>query len=349
MGVERVLERLEQLYSIGGGPGANRVGGSAAEQQAHDLAAGWMVEAGLEVSVDEAGTLFGHVRGSDPGSKEIWTGSHLDTVPHGGRFDGALGVVAAIEAIEVVGRSRPQARGLAAVVFRDEERGCVGSRACVGLGALPACFIETHVEQGTVLERAGAPLGVVTSIAGVARGDVVVEGRADHAGTTPMEVRDDALVKAAEEVLRIRDVARSIDDAVATVGRLEVEPGFGNVVPGRVTLAVDARAPDREGFSRLIRELGLDAHYRVEPVAMAPGPTAVLRDELERRALPAVELASGAGHDAGILAAAGVETAMLFVRSLNGGASHSPEELSSLDDIELAVDVLTAALARLTP
>jgi acetylornithine deacetylase/succinyl-diaminopimelate desuccinylase-like protein len=358
--VDRVLDRLEQLYRIGGGVGANRVGDSAGEQQAHDLAAGWMREAGLEVSVDGAGNLSGRhtsVTVSDTekvaastGSSafagvsdtEVWTGSHLDSVPSGGKFDGALGVVAGIEAVERLG-----VPGLAVFAFRDEERGCVGSRARCAAGALPRCFVELHVEQGPMLERAGAALGIVTSIAGVARGDLVVAGRADHAGTTPMDVRDDALVKAAARILEIRDTARSIEGAVATVGRLDLEPGFGNVVPGRVTLAVDARAPDAECFSRLIEELALDPHYRVEPVAMASRPRAALRAELEARRLPVVELPSGAGHDAGILAAAGVETAMLFVRSLNCGASHSPEELSSVEDIELAVDVLTAALARL--
>jgi acetylornithine deacetylase/succinyl-diaminopimelate desuccinylase-like protein len=343
VGAERVFDRLEQLYRIGGGVGANRVGDSEGEQQAHDLAAGWMRGARLEVEVDADGNLIGRVPspGSDPG-ETVWTGSHLDSVPQGGKFDGALGVVAGIEAVERVARP-----GLAVVVFRDEERGCVGSRARCARGPLPRRYLELHVEQGPVLAAAGAPLGIVTAIAGVARGDLVVEGRADHAGTTPMDVRDDALVKAAERILEIRDVARSIEGAVATVGRLAVEPGFGNVVPGRVTLAVDARAHDAERFARLIAELGLEPGYRVEPVATAPSVRNALHSELSARSLPAVELPSGAGHDAGILAAAGVEAGMLFARSLNGGASHSPDELSSDDDVALAVEVLAASLGRL--
>jgi acetylornithine deacetylase/succinyl-diaminopimelate desuccinylase-like protein len=343
VGVDRVLDRLEQLYRIGGAVGANRVGDSEGEQEAHDLAAGWMREAGLEVEVDDAGNLVGRVPapGSDPG-ETVWTGSHLDSVPQGGKYDGALGVVAGIEAVERVGRP-----GLAVVAFRDEERGCAGSRARCASGGLPRRYLELHVEQGPILDLAGAPLGVVTAIAGVARGGLVVEGRADHAGTTPMDVRDDALVKAAARILEIRDLARSIEGAVATVGRLAVEPGFGNVVPGRVTLAVDARAPDAERFARLIEELGLEPTYRVEPVATAPSVRGALEAELGARDLPVVELPSGAGHDAGILAAAGVEAGMLFVRSLNGGASHSPDELSSDEDVALAVDVLAATLARL--
>jgi acetylornithine deacetylase/succinyl-diaminopimelate desuccinylase-like protein len=160
-----------------------------------------------------------------------------------------------------------------------------------------------------------------------------------------MDGRLDALAAAAEYVLRVRDVAAGIEDAVATVGQLEVEPGAANVVPSRVQLTVDARAPDRERLDQLVSELGLeDPHYANAPVRLA---TDALRAELEERGLPVLELPSGAGHDAGILAAAGVESSMLFVRSLNGGASHSPDELSSDEDVALALDVLTAALRRL--
>jgi acetylornithine deacetylase/succinyl-diaminopimelate desuccinylase-like protein len=337
----RALERLEQLYAIGGGPGANRPHASAEEQRAHDLAANWLDEAGLEVEIDADGNLFGHAGGADRQAPTVWTGSHLDTVPHGGKFDGALGVVAAIEAVERAGRG-------SAVVFRGEEVGCVGSRARVARGGLPTAFLEVHNEQGPRLADAGAPLAVVTSIAGIARGELAVEGVAGHAGTTPMESRDDALVKAAELMLRMRDAARSIDGAVATVGAIEVEPGAVNVIPSRVVLGVDARAPDGERFARLIDALGLDPSYRIEPVAMAPDVVTALRAELEARDLPVVELSSGAGHDAGILAAAGVHAGMLFVRSLNGGVSHSPDELCSEDDVALAVEVLTGALVRLT-
>jgi acetylornithine deacetylase/succinyl-diaminopimelate desuccinylase-like protein len=184
-------------------------------------------------------------------------------------------------------------------------------------------------------------------IVGIARGERAFEGRAGHAGTVPMEARADALVAAAEYVLLVRDAAAAIDGAVATVGQIDVEPGAPNVIPSRVRVSVDARAPDRERLDRLVAQLGLTADFRLEPVPMARRPLAALRAELESRGLPIVELPSGAGHDAAVLAAAGIPTAMLFVRSLNGGVSHSPEELSSAEDIELAVDVLAGALARL--
>ncbi len=331
----RVLDRLEELYAIGEEEGADRVGGSEGEDRAHELAAGWMREAGFEVVVDDAGNSFGHTY--DP---RVWTGSHLDSVPNGGRFDGALGVVAAIEAVERVGRGT-------VAVFRDEERGCIGSTAFVERGELPECFLEVHVEQGPVLERAGAPLGLTQGVVGIVRGERIFEGHAGHAGTVPMAGRADALVAAAEYILRVRDLSAATAGAVGTVGQIYVEPGAANVIPGRVRVSVDVRAPDRERLDTLVTALELVPDFRLEPVPMAERPLGALRAQLEARRVPIVELPSGAGHDAAVLASAGVPTAMLFVRSLNGGVSHSPQEESSPEDVELAVDVLAGALESL--
>jgi allantoate deiminase len=341
----RLLERLDELYAIGGGPGANRIHGSPAEDEAHLLAATWLEEAGLEVEVDAHGNLFGHApsaRSVDKVSDTVWVGSHLDTVPRGGRFDGALGVVAAIDAVERVGAG-------SVVVFRGEEVGCVGSRALVAAGdSLPRAFLELHVEQGPVLADRDVALGVVTAIVGYARGELVFEGAVGHAGTTPMKGRSDALVAAAAAILRIRDAACAIPGAVATVGQVDVEPGGSNVIPGRVRLSVDARAPDAAALDRLVAAIGFDPAQRTAPAAMADGVRDAFRTELEERGLPVVELPSGAGHDAGVLAAAGVASGMLFVRSLNGGISHSPDELSSEEDVLLGVEVVAGTLRRLT-
>jgi acetylornithine deacetylase/succinyl-diaminopimelate desuccinylase-like protein len=327
--VSRVLERLDRLFTIGDGPGANRPGYTPAEDEAHELAAGWMREAGLDVHVDAAGNLFGR-----RGEARVWTGSHLDSVPNGGRFDGALGVVAGIEAAQRLARAP-----LAVVAFRAEETGPMGSRA---LERLPDAFVELHIEQGPLLEQVGQPLGVVTAIAAQARGQVVFEGRADHAGTTPMDRRDDALAKAARFVLHVRESARN--GAVATVGAMVVEPNAANVVPAQVTVAVDARAPRAEQLDELVAAIGFEPSWRSDPVAMSGPPFETLSALLPE----APRLVSGAGHDALALAAAGVPTGLLFVRSLNGGASHSPEELSSGEDVAAGVDVLTEALRRLT-
>jgi allantoate deiminase len=335
--VERIFERLDELYAIGGGPGANRLHPSSEEDAAHELAAGWMRDAGLMVTIDSHGNLLGSSGHRD----DVWVGSHLDTVPKGGKFDGALGLVAAIEAVENTGAG-------AVVAFRGEEVGCVGSRALCRYEEVPSAFLELHIEQGPALEHAGLPLGIVTSIVGYARGELLFRGRAGHAGTTPMEGRADALTDAAAAILRIRDTARGIPGAVATVGQIEIEPGGSNVIPSSARISVDARAPDAGRLDELVAAIGFDPAQRTEPIFMAERCRSVLADEIAALGLQMIELASGAGHDAGILAAAGVDAGMLFVRSLNGGVSHSPDELSSEEDVSLAVDVLTGALRRLT-
>jgi allantoate deiminase len=349
-----------------------------------------MEEARLKISIDPAGNLFGRLRGASDAS-EIWTGSHLDSVPQGGRFDGALGVLAALEAVARLG---PQRRTLAVVAFRDEEgwrfgRGCFGSRALCGrlrvseldnvdrdgvsiadalrsmgfgpipevgwLHPTPAAFLELHIEQGPVLDALSAPLGIVTSIAGLARLRVTFSGHGGHAGTTPMVTRRDALVAAADFVLRVKEAAEKREGAVATVGYLTVEPNAANVVPARVELLVDARAPDEATLSALATEIEAavgEAHVehlgRLEPVEMDPALRGELREVAEELGLLAPQLPSGAGHDAGVLAAAGVRCAMLFVRSRAGGISHSPDEHSDDVDVALAVDALERALGRLS-
>jgi allantoate deiminase len=327
----RILERLEQLAALG-----DRIGYSPEEDAAHELATGWFLEAGLTVEVDTAGNLIGRVPGE---GRDVWTGSHLDTVPGAGRFDGTLGVVAGLEAVE-----RLMLPGLAVVAFRDEERGCAGSRGCT---ARPDAYVELHIEQGPTLLNADAPLGVVTAIVGYVRGRRTFTGVPGHAGTTPMGVRDDALVAAAEFVLQARDAARRIEGAVATVGQMTVEPGGTNVIPGRVDLSVDARAPDTGRLDELAAALEIEEPVRTEPSPMSVEVRAALREAVARVGAPVLELPSGAGHDAGILASAGVSAGMLFVRSLNGGISHNPAELSSADDIALATDALEHALRDL--
>jgi allantoate deiminase len=314
----RVLERLDEIYSIA----QHRAAYSPEEDAAHELAARWMQEAGLEVSRDAVGNLYGK-----RGAARVWAGSHLDSVPTGGRFDGALGVVAAIEAAD-----RLRDRELAVVAFRAEESGPMGSKR---ITEQPDAYLEVHIEQGPVLESLGEPLGVVTAIAGQARGFRRFEGRADHAGTTPMDKRRDALLEAAAFILHVRECAG--DGTVATVGAIEVEPNATNVVPQQATVSVDARSADAGKLRALVDAIGFDVQWLSEPVPMGDAFAAVLPD--------APRLVSGAGHDAMFVSNA----SMLFVRSLNGGVSHHPDELSSEEDIALAVDALAAALDRLAP
>jgi allantoate deiminase len=390
-----VVERLELLYAIGDGEGANRPGLSAEEEEAHRMVSGWMVQAGMTVSRDRAGNLYGRVAGRDPALPEVWIGSHLDSVPPGGRYDGALGVVAALEAVTSLA-GRPE-RTIAVVAFRDEEgwrfgHGFLGSRAVSGgvdaaaldrrdragisvrdalaqlgfgfepgaswLVPAPGAFVELHIEQGPVLDSMGAAVGVVDSIVGIVELEIVFEGVEGHAGTTPMDGRRDAALCAATFQVAAAQVARAIAAAVVTVGSIEVEPGAGNVVPRRARLVVDARAPDLErleGLEAGVRsaavQAGRDHRCSVDVVAAAHVAPVVcdplVVDVLARAAPSAPHLASGAGHDAQILGAAGIPVGMLFVRSLAGGISHSPREHTTEADIAVAVEVLTRALPEL--
>jgi allantoate deiminase len=392
----RVEERLDALYAVGGGDGANRPALSEHEDAAHALVKGWMRDAGLETYTDAVGNLYGRLPGREARLAEVWCGSHLDSVPRGGRFDGALGVVAALEAVS---RLEPGARTATVVAFRDEEGwrfgdGFLGSRAVSGqlnaagldnadrdgitvrealaagghpftpvdgwLVPAPAAFVEAHIEQGPVLAEYDAALGVVTSIVGILELRVVFAGAAGHAGTTPMGSRRDAALCAAAFQVAAAAAAGDIPDAVATIGSaIVVEPGATNVIARRTTVRVDARAPDAERLTALEQalvraadeaaqahgcEARMDVTMRIEPVACDPG----LRDVLERAAAGAPSLPSGAGHDAQVLAQAGVPVAMLFVRSLNGGVSHSPAESSSPEDVAACVHALEVALRELT-
>ena len=392
--------RLEALYAIDGDRGANRPGLSAAEEEAHRLVADWMEAAGLDVERDAAGNTFGRLLGAEPARGEIWVGSHLDTVPHGGRLDGAFGVVAAIDAVERLRDVRP-ARSIAVVAFRDEEgwrfgRGFFGSRAVCGqiesadlearddagirvldalealaiegpepgrpTAPLPHAFVEAHVEQGPVLETACRPLGVVTSIAGMVGMGLVFEGSPGHAGTVPLDRRADGLVAAATYVVSLRQAAARIPGAVATVGECTVPGAAANVIPGKVELTVDARAPESRALDDLAGAAEGLAHEaaraercratvarlaRHDPVPLDPSIRALLARACRTIGCGHQDLPSGAGHDAGVLASAGVPAGMLFVRSGAGGVSHSPAETTDPEAMALCVEALTATVREL--
>lgn len=397
----RILERLDALFEIGRAAGTNRPGLGAGEQRAHELVAGWMREAGLEVTRDLGGNLVGQLEGSEPELPEVWSGSHLDTPPDGGRFDGALGVLSALDAAEAIAADGPPRRGISVIAFRLEEgprfgRGVFGSRAicgmldddegdlldadgvslaeafrALGLGELPtsgwldpppSCFVELHIEQGPTLAAAGLPLGIVGSIAGMAGLELAFSGRRGHAGTVPMPLRSDALGAAARFVVDAHEVARSLAGAVATIGRLTVAPGATNTIPERCELFADLRAPDDQRVDALVSgvetaareaaasascEVSIAPRWRYDAVAMSPAPKVALTRAVEALGVEPAELPSGAGHDAAIMALAGVPSAMLFVRSDAGGVSHAPEEHSGADAVALGLQALETALREL--
>lgn len=273
------------------GGGVTRIAWSPAHAEAVALVAAWMRDAGLEVGLDATGNLIGTLPGREPGLPAIALGSHLDTVPHGGALDGALGVLAALEATQTLAeRGERLHRSLAVLAFADEE----GNRFGIGVlsaqlwnGEIPperygdvrdaggrsladviadfavpgvrrverpaiAAYLEAHVEQGPLLDRDGRPAAAVTSIVGIARTTVRFRGEANHAGTTPMALRRDAGWGAAELALAVRDLGLAAGGrAVATVGVLELQPGATNVVPGVASLRIELRSPDEALLAEL--------------------------------------------------------------------------------------------------
>lgn len=390
-----VLERrLDELFAIGAesGGGTYRPLYGEAWATALDRVERWLNDAGLKTRRDAVGNLWGRAEGTEKG-KSIVTGSHIDTVRHGGRLDGALGIVAGLTAVEGLLKNSGRPRRTLEVVAICEEEGSRfatnfwGSRAIVGdidtveddmqhamreRGLDPATvasaarddidtFVELHIEQGTVLETSGTPLAVVSAIVGTAHLEVVLTGRPDHAGTTPMEQRHDALAGAAAMIHAIESLARSLGrPAVATVGRLRVEPDQINVVPGRVIFTVDMRHADLKARRALEdrtrslcttiageRTLGIEIRtlQHRPPVPMHGRVRALLTQAALDCGVEAPEMVSGAGHDAQILAARS-RVGMLFVPSI-GGRSHCPEEATSPRHLELGTRVLARALELL--
>jgi N-carbamoyl-L-amino-acid hydrolase len=343
---------------------------------------------GLAAAHDAAGNLWLTAAGAPEGGL-VASGSHLDTVPTGGAFDGALGVVCAVCAVGALRDAGVAgAERLAVLSFADEEgwrfgTPIYGSRVlCGGYGseilarrdaggtrladvAPPdlfvarglerrlAAFVEVHVEQGRALAPAGAALGVATALAARSRLSFTCEGEPNHAGTTPMTGRRDALVAAAGLVLAADRAARAEPGAVATVGSLAVEPGGSNVVPGRVEGTLDVRAPAADARDRVLAAIAAAAPQaalaelaRDDGVAFAAPVREALLAAAAAAGTTAVDLASYAGHDAGVLQAAGVPAGMLFVRSPDG-VSHSPREHADEADCLAACETLAGALRAL--
>ena len=377
---------FDELAAIGRtDTGWNRLAWSPLEAAAR----GWFEETargiGLELRRDGAGSLWAVTPDADSGPW-VCAGSHVDTQPNGGAYDGALGVVCALEAAAVLLESGAERRHpLAVVAFVDEEGArfrvpCFGSSAITGrldidhvlevmgdapqiydvtadtLRAAPAqldrvrSMMEVHVEQGLNLAERDLTLGVATVLAPRQRWQVVFRGQANHAGTTAMAGRRDALVEAAAFVLAVEASARARTGAVATVGRLEVLPGSTNSIPGRVTCSLDVRALEAAAVDEIVTELRArfgDAEFsresRNDGAQFDPGLRALLATAAAERTIPTGDLPSYAGHDAGILAPHR-PAAMVFVRNPTG-ASHTPEETAAREDCEAGAQVLTDALA----
>jgi N-carbamoyl-L-amino-acid hydrolase len=363
-------------------------------------------EAGLAVRIDTAGNLIGRLDGADPSLGVIAVGSHSDTVPSGGRFDGIAGVATALEIVRSLRDAGLRLdHTLEVIDFLAEEPSeyglsCVGSRGMAGALDTPMldftepggerlrdalrrvggdpdrliearradmkAFLELHIEQGVVLESQSLDVGIVTSIVGIRRIEIVFDGAADHAGTTPMALRQDALVAAANTVVSVRRVAEQLagekpDYFVATVGILAVEPGASNVVPGRCRLVIDARTTNPALTARFVETIEREsaahaAAVRVErlplttlsdgqPVACDPGLRNALRQSVRDLGLRETDLASGAGHDAAFMSRI-CPSAMVFV-PCRAGKSHAPEEWSEREQVAAGAAVMLQAVRSL--
>jgi N-carbamoyl-L-amino-acid hydrolase len=398
---QRLEQRIAALAEFGKNAhgGLDRVAFSDADIQGHKYLISLMKEAGLDVRVDEAGNIIGRREGIAPEDPPIMFGSHSDTVPDGGKYDGALGVLGAIECVQVLHENNIITQHpLEVVVFTDEEGGLVGSRAMTGtltpdalevvshsgktvrqgiidLGGNPEkldrvarkegeikAFLEIHIEQGKILETKNIDIGVVEGIVGISWWNVIIEGFSNHAGTTPMDMRQDALLAASHLIIAVNRVVTNVPGRqVGTVGRIKAEPGAPNVIPGKVVMSLELRDLSGEKIKSLYEKIEKEAQTIADRTgikitfssidAMAiPAPTDTrIRKYIDESAkelgLSTLFMPSGAGHDAQDMAKI-APTGMIFIPSV-GGISHSPKEYSRPEDIVNGVNVLLHTILKI--
>jgi allantoate deiminase len=388
---ERILARCREIAACTDIPGEiTRTFLSPSTHDVHALLRGWMEQAGMTVRVDAVGNLRGLYVGLTPDAPRLLVGSHLDTIPNAGAFDGVLGVVLGVALIEELGGRRlPFA--IEVVGFSEEEgvrfnkpflgsmaltgsmdanmlklqdaHGVSVAEAIRGFGLDPAAiedthvsplafaYLEMHIEQGPVLESVGHALGVVEAIVGQSRLLTSFTGKANHAGTTPMHLRHDALAAAAEWIVSVERIAGAQENGlVATVGSIHAMPGAGNVIAGDVAATLDVRHGDNAVRSAALERILLAAQRAADkrgvefawrqtmdqPAApMDKGLTDLLETAVRCADVQPMRMMSGAGHDAMIVAAR-LPSCMLFLRS-PGGLSHHPEESVLADDVTAAV------------
>ena len=393
---ERLRRHLEELSVYGrpaGGSfadGVSRTAYSDADVAGRKYAMDLMRQAGLAPQIDTGGNISARRAGSDPSLPPILFGSHIDSVPSGGNFDGDVGSMSAIEVMQTLGERGVKTRHpLEVVIWQNEEGGLLGSSIAAGelpeaawnrvfsglkladgirkIGGDPArvaearrakgsvaCYLELHIEQGGNLDKAGIPIGVVEGIVSIDEYDVEIRGFANHAGTTPMPERRNALLAAARLIELVQAVVtREPGRQVGTVGHLEVFPNARNVVPGLVKCSVELRDLSAEKIARLgeeiktrVVEIARQTGTEIVMTAVEHDPPAVATAEIQQTiekaatdlGLKTVRLPSGAGHDAQMMARLG-PMGMIFVPSV-GGISHSPKELSRWPEIANGANVL---------
>ena len=384
--IERLKEHLTQLAVFGRNEdsGITRLAFGPEYSAANDYVKGLMVEAGMKVYQDPVGNLFGKCEGK-PEAQSILIGSHIDTVPNGGKFDGSLGVISALEAVQtLIENGYANNNSIEVAAFIAEEFTGVGSTfgsRCFtgdfGSGDRERSFLkeyglteddvsasrrapesiknylELHVEQGGILDAEQIPVGVVTGIVGILRLKGEVRGTANHAGTTPMGLRDDALLKASGFIQYFNRMIREIGDPlVGTIGVLEIGPGAVNVIPDRVSFHIELRDIDSSRMRQAVKlmenydpDISITEYLYEKEKLMDQSVQDVISAACETQNCNYKIMHSGAGHDAGILSHT-IPTAMIFVPSV-GGISHSPLEHTEWEDIEKGSNVLLETIMQL--
>lgn len=398
---KRLEESMEALGRIGATAkgGLNRVALTDDDRRGRDLLVRWMREAGLTVTVDQMGNIFGHRAGGD-GRPPVLMGSHADSVPTGGKYDGQLGVLCALETIRTLNDRKIETRHPVAMAIFTNEEGARFQPAMIGSGVMAGkipledaynardrdglrlgdelerigylgpepciprplrAYLELHIEQGPILEEERLPVGVVEGIVAIAWSRVTLTGVQDHAGPTPMRIRHDALVAAADIIRGVREIPRKIGgDMVSTVGRLDVTPNIPNAIPGRVSMSIDLRAPDEHHITRglglvdrIVKEAAkaegvsyqLEHYWRVPRTRFALEVVDAIEAAVRSLGCGHRRILSGAGHDAQYMAAI-CPTGMIFVPSRDG-RSHCEEEFTPMDDIEHGANTLLLAASTL--
>jgi len=397
---QRVNKHLAELSQLGKTPegGTHRLAYSEADRQGREYAMKLMREAKLDVSIDAAGNIVGRRAGADPNLKPLAIGSHIDSVPEGGSYDGQVGSMGAIEVAQTLAEKNVALRHpLEVIIFQNEEGGTIGSHAiAAGLterelnlvtnsrktiregikfiggdtdklatvvrkpGEI-AAYLELHIEQGGILHSEKINIGVVEGIVGINWWDVTIEGFANHAGTTPMNQRRDALLAAAKYVEAVNRVVTSVPGRqVGTVGKIQAFPGAYNVIPGKVTTSLGLRdldaAKTRMMFEKIQEEVrqiekttGTKFEFKQTNLT-PPAPTdvrvrRVIDEAAKQLGLTTKFMPSGAGHDAQEMAHLG-PVGMIFVPSVDG-ISHSPREFSRPEDITNGTNALLHSLIKL--
>jgi N-carbamoyl-L-amino-acid hydrolase len=397
---QRLNRQLGELAEFGRLPnrGINRVAYSQAALQAREFVRDLMRAAGLDVSGDTAGNIIGRREGSSREMPSLMFGSHIDSVPQGGNYDGPLGSLGAIEVAQTLAEHDVElGHPIEIVVFQNEEGGKTGSRAMSGelnpeelslvthsghtigegiriiggdANALQttrrepgdiAAFVELHIEQGGILEKEQIQIGVVEGIVGIKRWHVTIDGFANHAGTTPMNDRQDALLAAGRFIDAVNRVATDMAGSqVATVGQIEASPGAPNVIPGQVTLSLEIRDVEMGKIDRVYQaietrsqELAAATNTRFSlsqyyVSRAAPTDERILRpigNSAIQLGLSSMRMPSGAGHDAQSIALL-APIGMIFIPSVRG-ISHSPEEFSRPEDVVNGANVLLNTILKL--